>query len=284
MARLTSGWVKTHRVLFETFKNEPPACFLYIYLTSMANWVEGENKIYLDGKAINLKRGQLVAGAIEISRKLKMSRNAVKRALDLLEKESFIVTVKGREGMVITIEDYDHNQADERKPERSRYTGGSGKGSIEVHEQITPRVDGGPPIKELRIKKENEEKEDIIDFDIRSSAPISGSKKSFLISYWNSKEGLPIWVSTRRDQEILDLEETKEEGYWKRLVDDVARTDYLCARNGSTFRATLVWAVRNHADIASGKYAKHGISMIKKDTRDWAKIEANFKKQLYGEK
>lgn len=278
MARFTNGWIKLHRDAHEMFPRDHTTYALYLYLCSTANWREGEKPVLINGAATMLGRGELVTSAGEVHGRLGISRHSFRKSIEKLSKCGLVRQRCAREGTYLTILNYDEICALDR-PTRQPPTH-----SVNAPlNSLLPSVNQvRPPIEELRTK--NKEKEDIIDFDIRSSAPISGSKKSFLISYWNSKEGLPVWVSTRRDQEILDLEETKEEGYWKRLVDDVARTDYLCARNGSTFRATLVWVVRNHADIASGKYAKHGISMIKKDTRDWAKIEANFKKQLYGEK
>lgn len=101
----TAGWVKLHRKLLEwEWYSDTNATRLFLHFLLIANH---ENKRF-KGKVI--ARGQLLCGREELAKKLGMSVQSIRTALDKLKSTSEITSVSTSEGTLITITNYDNYQ------------------------------------------------------------------------------------------------------------------------------------------------------------------------------
>lgn len=109
-----SGWIKLHRDLVKHWIysfDEPDKALAWIDLIMLARHEAGE--ILLKGQVVRLKRGQVAISQLALRKRWKWSKNKIVRYLDLLKKESMVVTQTDHLTTIISICNYDTFQDNE---------------------------------------------------------------------------------------------------------------------------------------------------------------------------
>ena len=120
---MASGWIKLYRQfqshwiwkLDEPFDRRSA----WIDLLYMANFVD--NKTIIDGKLVNVERGQTITSTRKLAERWKWSRTKVTSFLDMLESDNMIKLEKDTKKTVITIVNYGNFQCGQtsKKPSRA---------------------------------------------------------------------------------------------------------------------------------------------------------------------
>jgi uncharacterized phage protein (TIGR02220 family) len=104
---MTKGWVKIHRAIKDDWiwQDKPfSRGQAWIDLILMANY--NENKSFIDGKLINVERGQLITSTRKLSEKWSWSRTKIIYFLTLLESDKKIIVKSDTKKTAITIINY----------------------------------------------------------------------------------------------------------------------------------------------------------------------------------
>ena len=121
---MANGWIKLFRqfqshwiwMLDEPFDRRSA----WIDLLYMANFVEA--KTIIDGKLINVERGQTITSTRKLAERWKWSRTKVTSFLEMLESDNMIKLEKDTKKTVITIVNYSIFQGEQatKKPQKSQ--------------------------------------------------------------------------------------------------------------------------------------------------------------------
>ena len=103
------GWLKVHRALMDHWcATEPEALAVWIRMLCEANFEDKKSNIY--GQLIEVKRGQLVYGRKEFSKRCGVTEMKLRRIVSMLESDGMINQHKRSKFTVITIACYDEYQ------------------------------------------------------------------------------------------------------------------------------------------------------------------------------
>lgn len=116
---MAKGWIK----LFRQFQShwiwnfdEPfDRRSAWIDLLYMANFIE--NKTIIDGKLVNVERGQTITSTRKLAERWKWSRTKVTGFLEMLESDNMIKLEKDTKKTVITIVNYSNFQCEQTTKE-----------------------------------------------------------------------------------------------------------------------------------------------------------------------
>lgn len=101
------GWIKIHRKITDSILwnyDNPKYVMWWIDLLLMANYKD--SKMMFDGKAIEVKRGEIVTSTRKLSERWKANKRTVSHFLDVLTNEQMIVLNVSRRCTTIFISKY----------------------------------------------------------------------------------------------------------------------------------------------------------------------------------
>lgn len=106
------GWIKLHYQMLEsdiwTSKEPFTARSAFIHVLLSANWKDG--KVYHDGKAITIKRGQWLTSIRKLSDTFHWGVHRVYRWLDMMEKFGMVTTENLKFATLLTVVNYSKYQ------------------------------------------------------------------------------------------------------------------------------------------------------------------------------
>lgn len=244
MPRYSRGWVKLHRKIEDNWISED-AYSLAIFDTLIRWAAYKKGKVVRSGTLLDTEPGQIVTSIGEISTKLRVSRNAVKRRLDMLEKDGVIGTLRGSRGTLITINNWDTYQSDEEE---------------EKHEAVHRRDTGDTPEGQLAIRPRATYKE--IKKERRERAAIRPSAAGQeMVDLWNAKCGHISSVQKLTKSRLTKIEaRLKEEPvreYWGKVFDQISASSFCAGSSDRGWKASFDWIISNdtnHVKVSEGKY------------------------------
>ena len=112
-----SGWIKLHRALADSMiASDPDHLSVWIHLLILAN--HSDQKKMFNGRAMEVKRGQLIASRKSLSDKTGINESKVQRILKTLESEQQIEQHMNSKYRLISITNWDKYQGGEQQSEQ----------------------------------------------------------------------------------------------------------------------------------------------------------------------
>jgi len=114
---MSQGWIKLHRKLLDNaISPKPDYAWLWVALLLLAN--HKDNEFIWNNKKIIIKKGQLLTGRFELSKKTGISESKVYRILKYLEIEQQIEQQTNNKYTIITIHNWEQYQETEQENEQ----------------------------------------------------------------------------------------------------------------------------------------------------------------------
>ncbi len=168
--RQQNGWVKLHSALLShpSVEGDIVALGIFVWLLMRANWKT--SKVKHEGDLIEVKPGQLITSAVEISRSLKIPRMTCERKLTWFEKCGSIGQRVGIQGRLITITNWDTYQArgDDRGQPMGNERSSDGQPMGTYEEEKTEK-------KQEKKKETRKQKQGAVGSSTAPAAPTDGS-------------------------------------------------------------------------------------------------------------
>jgi hypothetical protein len=103
------GWIKVHRALLDHWcATEPEALAVWVRMLCEANFEDKKANIY--GQLVDVRRGQLVYGRKEFSKRSGVAEMKLRRIVSMLESDGMIIQQKKSKFTLISIACYDDYQ------------------------------------------------------------------------------------------------------------------------------------------------------------------------------
>ena len=118
-----SGWIKLHRQVIDHWIWDDSQKFKWwIDMLLLTN--HKDKKIVMGGELIVIKRGSFHTSELKLSERWNVSRNTVRKFLQLLEKDGMISTKKAKNGTTVEVHNYGVYQGKEeiKKQQSEQYT------------------------------------------------------------------------------------------------------------------------------------------------------------------
>jgi len=115
------GWISIHRKIIDSpIYSDSQAVHLWVHLLLSAN--HKDNTFIQNGKAVTVKRGQLLTGRQRLSEATKLSESKVQRLLELFVELKMIEQQTNSKNRYISITNYDSYQSTEQQVNSKRTT------------------------------------------------------------------------------------------------------------------------------------------------------------------
>ena len=103
------GWIKIHRALLDHWcATEPEALAVWVRLLCEANFEDKKANVY--GQLVEVKRGQVVYGRKEFSKRSGVTEMKLRRIMSMLESDGMIIQHKSSKFTLVSITYYDEYQ------------------------------------------------------------------------------------------------------------------------------------------------------------------------------
>ena len=103
------GWIKIHRALLDHWcATEPEALAVWVRLLCEANFEDKKANVY--GQLVEVKRGQVVYGRKEFSKRSGVTEMKLRRIMSVLESDGMIIQHKSSKFTLVSITYYDEYQ------------------------------------------------------------------------------------------------------------------------------------------------------------------------------
>ena len=103
------GWIKIHRALLDHWcATEPEALAVWVRLLCEANFEDKKSNVY--GQLVEVKRGQVVYGRKEFSKRSGVTEMKLRRIMSMLESDGMIIQHKRSKFTLVSITYYDEYQ------------------------------------------------------------------------------------------------------------------------------------------------------------------------------
>ena len=103
------GWIKIHRALLDHWcATEPEALAVWVRLLCEANFEDKKANVY--GQLVEVKRGQIVYGRKEFSKRSGITEMKLRRIMSMLESDGMIIQHKRSKFTLVSVTCYDEYQ------------------------------------------------------------------------------------------------------------------------------------------------------------------------------
>ena len=103
------GWIKIHRALLDHWcATEPEALAVWVRLLCEANFEDKKANVY--GQLVEVKRGQVVYGRKEFSKRSGVTEMKLRRIMSMLESDGMIIQHKKSKFTLVSVTYYDEYQ------------------------------------------------------------------------------------------------------------------------------------------------------------------------------
>lgn len=288
MARFDGGWFKVYRRIVtgdcqtNPFYGDPALFTVWVHLIGWANIKP--TKTRFGGKEIIVERGQILTSRGEISEKLGLSIQTVRRALTSLEATHNINRLANRNGMIITILNYDKYQSNEdniqptnqpiSQPNNNRITteyqphseeGKKERRKEEKDIRATSEPDGRPPM-DPNFLTSPKELAELWNQLVADKLP--------RVQDFDSKQRRYVWARER-------IKAKPDRGFWAGVIKRVLASDFCRGQNERAWVADFEFLVRKDTcqKVLEGKYDNRVKSQPAKGLKpSQAEIEATNKR------
>lgn len=158
-----AGWIKLHRQVMDHWIWEDPIRFKWwmeiILLTNHT-----EKKTMIGGNLVTIKRGTFHTSELKLAERWGVSRNRVRRFLELLESDDMISTNKTVNGTTIKVHNYDVYQGNEEVKKQPTIQRTEQQTEQQAEQQTEHRTD----IERYKTKNVKNDKELKNDKNVRS--------------------------------------------------------------------------------------------------------------------
>lgn len=116
------GWISLYRKLQEhwIWQSEEPYDKRSAWIDLLLSANHKNQKIKIDGKIIEIERGQKITSIAKLSERWKWSRHKVSNFLSQLEQDSMLVTIRDNKKTLISITNYNNFQIEKSIEDMSR--------------------------------------------------------------------------------------------------------------------------------------------------------------------
>lgn len=120
------GWIKIHRALLDHWcATEPEALAVWVRLICEANFEDKKANVY--GQLVDVKRGQVVYGRKEFSKRSGVTEMKLRRIMSMLESDGMIIQHKRSKFTLVSITYYEeyqdsNQQATSKQPANNQQT------------------------------------------------------------------------------------------------------------------------------------------------------------------
>lgn len=132
---MQKGWILLHRKLLDNPLMKRPA-YRSVWIELLLRATHDGTEVMFDGKRLNLKPGQLTAGAYQIAVSTGVPRGTVERILKTFKNEEQIEVVSDRQCSLITVKKWSQYQKrEEQSEERVRNDRGTSEERVRTKQQ-----------------------------------------------------------------------------------------------------------------------------------------------------